>query len=352
MPSWSCAIRLARKVKTAHEANALRWRRGIENYYEIYYLTLNQLSSKTGFWIRYCLHAPIGSGPYLEVWFNCFDGVQPRNSFGVMQRYPLESLSNSQTSFSLHIAHHRLTNGMCQGRLEGKGHSAQWDLRFVPQERPFLHLPESLYAKGKVVAAMLSPHVSTRFDGEISVDGRTIVCEADPGEQSHTWGRQHAPHWLWAHCNFFEDDAEAVMELVCIPKAKDKDSPGPAHVFWIVWKGQRYRLASMLDGSKSENSAFPGTWKLEAESDTTRLRIQIRCRTDDCIEATYADPNGESCYCVHTDLADSDVEVWTRHGDRRSWQLRKNLRSDGTTHAEWGDYFPHEQIKRKVLAIS
>ena len=40
------------------QANALRWTAAVRGYYEVYYLTLNDLARETGCWIRYVVQAP------------------------------------------------------------------------------------------------------------------------------------------------------------------------------------------------------------------------------------------------------------------------------------------------------
>jgi hypothetical protein len=267
------------------EANLLRWTPGMLNCYEIYYLTLNHLRSRTGYWIRYTLHAPAdGLGdPYAEVWFAFYDLTNPDDGFGLAEKYPIDALASSIVPFSVRIGDSVLTNEACQGAVGGAGHAAAWDLRFEPCAKPFLHFPESLYESGDVESAMLSPHFSTSFSGTIEVDGRRIDLTGDPGEQSHTWGRQHPPHWLWCHCNHFTEDPNAAMELVCALPEEGHPASLEAHVLYAKVGGREHRLLSLADGSRSESTASPGSWRLEAEGETVRIEADIRCRPVDLI---------------------------------------------------------------------
>jgi hypothetical protein len=335
------------------EANLLRWTPGMLNCYEIYYLTLNHLRSRTGYWIRYTLHAPAdGLGdPYAEVWFAFYDLTNPDDGFGLAEKYPIDALASSIVPFSVRIGDSVLTNEACQGAVGGAGHAAAWDLRFEPCAKPFLHFPESLYESGDVESAMLSPHFSTSFSGTIEVDGRRIDLTGDPGEQSHTWGRQHPPHWLWCHCNHFTEDPNAAMELVCALPEEGHPASLEAHVLYAKVGGREHRLLSLADGSRSESTASPGSWRLEAEGETVRIEADIRCRPVDLIEAPYVDPNGASAYCVATEVASSTLRVSARAKESAPWQAMVPLHSDGTTHAEWGDFEPHPEVERKVLVI-
>jgi len=335
------------------EANILRWTPDNKNCYEVYYLTLNHLESRTGYWIRYTVHAPAdGVGdPYAEVWFTFFDLNKPEAGFGVARQFPIDAMQSSARPFFLTIGHSTLGNEACWGRVEGGGHSARWDLRFEPCAKPFLHFPEALYGSGQVESAMLSPHFSTTFSGTIQVDGRTFELAGDPGEQSHTWGRQHPPHWLWAHCNSFDDDADAAMELVFSRPEKGHPASLEAHVLFARVGGREHRLLSLLDKSKSKSTSSPGSWQLWAEGATTRIEVAIECRPSDLIEAHYVDPNGASAYCVATEVASAALKVAHRGDVSKKWQPSEPLLSKGTTHVEWGDFEPHPEVERKVSIV-
>jgi hypothetical protein len=335
------------------EANILRWTPEQRDCYEIYYLTLNHLASRTGFWIRYTLHAPVeGRGePYVELWFSYFDLEDPDRGFGLARQYPIDALAHAADPFRVAIGDGELTNQSCSGVLEGGGHSARWELRFEPCAMPFLHFPENLYTSGEVESAMLSPHFSTTFSGSVEVDGRRLSFAGDPGEQSHTWGRRHPPHWLWAHCNAFAEDPDAAMELVVALPEQGHPASFEAHVLYAKVGGREHRLLSLLDGSKSSSVAQPGHWKLFAEGDTLRIEVEIECRPINLIEAHYVDPDGASAYCINTEVASSTLSVSTRTGESDAWTVVGTLSSDGTTHAEWGDYEPHPEVLRKVLVI-
>jgi hypothetical protein len=300
------------------------------------------------------VHAPAdGAGdPYAEVWFSFFDLNKPEARFGVARRFPIGAMQPSSRPFFLTIGNSTLGNDACWGRVEGKGHSARWDLRFEPCEKPFLHFPESLYGSGQVESAMLSPHFSTTFSGTIQVDGRIFELAGDPGQQSHTWGRQHPPHWLWAHCNSFGDDPDAAMELVCSRPEKGHPASLEAHVLFARVGGREHRLLSLLDKSKSKSTASPGSWQLWAEGATTRIEVAIECRPTGLVEAHYVDPNGASAYCVNTEVASAALKVAHRNAVSEGWQQSEPLVSKGTTHVEWGDFEPHPEVERKVLIIS
>ena len=52
------------------EANALRWRPRSGDFYEVWFLTLNSISTGAGAWLRYVLQASdeAPDGAWLELW--------------------------------------------------------------------------------------------------------------------------------------------------------------------------------------------------------------------------------------------------------------------------------------------
>jgi len=137
------------------------------------------------------------------------------------------------------------------------------------------------------------------------------------------------------------------MELVCAPRLGPEDPP-PAHILYLKHRRQEFHLMSLLDGSHSKSKAAPGHWRLRAESRNFRLEAEVRCRLADAVEARYTDPDGAPAYCVDTEVADAEVRAWTRAGQAGQWEPLEPLHSHGTTHAEWGDDAPHEEVDRKV----
>ena len=338
----------------ADEANALRFTGKEDNHYDLYFVTFNDLESETGYWIRYTLYAPLRrlDRTYVEAWFTFFDRRAPEANFGLYERFPLGALEHAAAPFRLAIGPNELTNGVCRGRREGSGHKARWDLRFEPQQVPFLHFPVSVYTTGQVVAALLMTHYDTRFSGTIDVDGRRIELKGAPGEQGHTWGPKHAHHWLWAHCTHFEDSgAPAGLELLSVPAKKDATSKEPAHFVSVQLDGREHRLMSVFDRSKIVNDWRPGLWRIEAEGETLRVVAEVRARLEDLAEGKYTDPDGEEFYCVACEVADLDARVYLRENSGAEWRPARELRSRGTTHAEWGDWFPHPEVATKIIQI-
>lgn len=295
--------------------NHLRWN-GQPGHYEVYYLTLNDRPSATGFWIRYTLEAPLsGHGvPYAELWFGFFDAKDPSENFALRSRQPIATLVETHDPWGLALGSARLTQGTVVGALKSAAHTATWDLSFTSSTGTLRHLPDSLYLSPIAQTKVLSPNPQAFFSGRISVDGRTIELAAEPGCQSHLWGRKHAHAWGWAHCNAFREDPTALVEVLTARLKR-----GPVVLPAITLLQVR---ASALDYDGRSLWQLPlsyGRWEtgrycFGARLPTLRIAGAFRCRLEDMIRADYSDPDGEASYCHNSEVAESHLTIWRRHG--------------------------------------
>src|SRR5437870_5438514 len=126
---------------TPNEANGARFT-GAAGHYEVWYATFSHLPSRTGFWIRYTLEAPLHGEPYAQLWFARFDSRDPSRTFGINRRFPIGTLFRQRDPFRLTIGEAELKNDGMRGTLLGGGHEVSWDLGWRPSDRVHLHLPD------------------------------------------------------------------------------------------------------------------------------------------------------------------------------------------------------------------
>ena len=186
---------------------------GRPSHYEVWYLTLSHLPSRTGFWIRYTLESPrLGDGePYAQLWFARFDGNDPSRTFGVNRRFPAARLTTVAEPFSVTISDSVLRHDGMAGSLDVEAggdpgqapHHVTWNLRWTPSVATHHQLPPLAYL-APVDTRVLSPNLDVAIDGEIVVDGERYELRGAPGGQTHLWGKKHAYSWGWSHCNAFE----------------------------------------------------------------------------------------------------------------------------------------------------
>ena len=348
------------------QANALRWTVATRGCYEVYYLTLNDVASETGYWIRYAVQAPevTEHDAALELWFTFFDRRNPENSLGVFERRPVATLDSRAGPFRLgfdsglvegrRFAPAELRNGLARGELGQGDRRVRWHLEWPAESELILPFPEALYRSGDLPGAMLYPYPATRFTGTIEIGDRRLVIEDAPGQQSHIWGRKHPPHWLWAHCNRFAGDLDGYLEVSCIPASAD--GPAPVHMLIARVHGREVRLISPLDGSLADSDSAPGRWRFAAESERERVELEVSCPLELILEAPYTDPDGSRCFCLHSDLASCRLRLFERagsgrSGSRRRWENVGELDSEGCCHVEWGDWHEHPEIGGRIERV-
>ncbi|MCY3965472.1 MAG: tocopherol cyclase family protein [Acidobacteria bacterium] len=348
------------------QANALRWTAAARGSYEVYYLTLNDLASETGYWIRYVLQAPETTERCAELglWFAFFDRRNPERSFGVFERRPLATLESQATPFRLgfgggpldghNFAPAELGNGLARGGIGQGGRRVRWHLEWPAESELILPFPEGLYSSGDLPGAMIYPYPGTEFAGTIEIGDRRLVIEGAPGEQSHIWGRKHPPHWLWAHCNRFDDDPDGYLEVSCIPASAD--GPPPVHMLIARVRGREVRLIAPLDGSAATSGSVPGRWSFAAESERERVELEVNCPLKLILEAPYIDPDGSSCFCLHSDLASCRLRLLERVGrsgddSEPEWENAGELSSEGWCHVEWGDWHEHPEVDGRIERV-
>lgn len=348
------------------QANALRWTAAARGCYEVYYLTLNDLASETGYWIRYVVQAPeiTERSVELELWFAFFDRRNPERSFGVFERRPLATLESRAAPFRLgfgggpvggrRFEPAELRHGLARGEVGHGGRRVRWHLEWPAESEPVLPFPEALYSSGDLPGAMIYSYPATEFNGTIEIGDRRLVIEDAPGEQSHIWGGKHPPHWLWAHCNRFDDDPAGYLEVSCVPASAD--GPPPVHMLIARVHGREVRLIAPLDGSAATSESVPGRWSFAAESERERIELEVNCPLELILEAPYTDPDGSGCFCLHSDLASCRLRLLERVGrsgddSEPEWENVGEVSSEGCCHVEWGDWHEHPQVDGRIERV-
>src|SRR6266568_914751 len=83
--------------------NVLVWDRQHGGHYEVWYLTFNHVASRTGYWLRYVIEAPLHGAAYAQVWFGYFDGRDPKNNFAMHDTHPVAELADAAEPFRIAI---------------------------------------------------------------------------------------------------------------------------------------------------------------------------------------------------------------------------------------------------------
>lgn len=337
--------------------NTCRWDRTSTGHYEVWYLTVNHRPSQTGYWIRYTIEAPLHGAPYAQTWFAFFDAQHPERTFGIHRTYPVDALvTGTQASpAAVAIGDSRLgprEHGRwgAHGAVAGAGHEATWDLSWPPAATTHRHLPGVMYLRGGLgETTVLSPHLDVPMNGVITVDGRRYELEAEPGGQTHLWGRKHAHTWAWGHCNAFVDRPGAALEALSVQLRRAGRLLPRLTVFTLYLDGQAHRLTGFRHTLRTRGDYGPGYFAFRGRSGRLRIEGRFTCRSEDMVVAPYLDPDGEPSFCANTEIADLQVTVSER-GLLGRWHERERLVAPRCGHFEVaGRQQPAGIVKRHIL---
>lgn len=319
---------------------------GSPGHYEVWYLTGNHQPSQTGFWIRYTLESPLpGCGSaYAQLWFAHFDARDPTRNVALNRKYPIESFTTLSDPFAIAIDEHSLRADRASGHIAGAGHEASWDLQWIPTTHTHRQLPGVMYRFGGLgETTVLTPNLDLAVRGSLAVDGRTFELTGCPAAQTHLWGRKHAFHWAWGHCNSFVGRPGAALELLSVVLRRRGVNLPRLTLFALYLDGRVHRFNefrhTLVTGARIERCrlGFHGRsarWRVEGE---------YSCRPGDMVVAPYVDPDGEPSWCSNTEVADLRVTVFERRGPF-GWREHAQLLAPRCGHFEIGARQRDEQI--------
>jgi len=339
---------------TPLDANRMRWQRQ-KGHYEVWYATLSDVATRTGFWIRYTLEAPKeGHGePYAQLWFARFDSADPTQTFGINKRFPIGQLATEEP-FKVRIGDAELRHDGMRGALAGDGHSAEWDLRWTPAQRTHLMLPAAAYRGGWADTQALCPSLNTAAHGHIVADGVRYALEGAPLGQTHLWGKKHAYAWAWSHCNAFDGERGAALETLTVRLRRGPIVLPRLTLLSLYLDGEDPDLVSFRDFWRlpmARSDYGTGRYQLHAADAQVRIEAEFTCRPEDMMIAEYLDPDGDPAYCHNTECADLRVSLWRRSPFVGRWRPWRTLTATKTAHYEWGARAGDPLVKHRHVTL-
>jgi len=331
------ANKAQRDMIMSEKHNHRRWN-GQPGHYEVWYLTTNHRASETGFWIRYTVEAPLpGKGePEAGLWFAFFDARDPARNLAMRQLLPADAMTATTGPFAVSIGESQLTNGSARGSLAGGGHQARWDLSWRPSPTTHLTLPSLMYRRGGLgETTVLAPNLAVAMSGAITVDDRTFELDAEPGGQTHLWGRKHAYSWAWGHCNAFAGHPGAAIEMLSVRLFRAGRVLPPLTILTLYLDGEVYRFNEFRHVVLNRAEYGTGYFGFSATGPRVRIQGQFSCRPRDMVTAPYVDPDGEPSWCANTEVADLRLSVDRRVGLGR-WHEHAFIEAPRCGHFEVG----------------
>jgi len=270
--------------------------------YEAWYVTVNDPSTRRGFWIRYTTlqtDRAAAAPPHAALWAFGFDHDDPSLNWAGRQVFPLAALESTSRPFTLRLGDAVLGPDGCAGSLMGSRGVARWQLSWRPRDEaafPFLN-PRF---EGLSSVSNIGARPSLAVSGTIELGGRAHTLVDANGGQQHTWGSSHALSWNWGFASGPDFWVDGVTSRV-------RSRLGRVLAATLVGAQvhqETFRCNGILDALRNPGSVAAEGWTARAQLGPRRLEVDIRPRRQDLIGVTYTDPRGGSRYCYHSEVAD------------------------------------------------
>lgn len=283
-----------------------RWR-GRPGRLEVWYTTLTDPATGTGFWLHHELVAPSdGGAPREHGWAAVF----PPGERPVFGRF-----------------------GPYESRLKGTAGQLTWDLTESGGGRPIYTFPRWAWERELLPAAQIVPKPTATYDGVLRFGDRALELRGARGGSAHIYGHGNAKRWVWLHADLGDGD---VCEVVAAVSMRPGLNRLPALPFVRLrmggrdWPGGDPLLAALR---LRADLGLP-TWTVRGRLGDRRIHIQVTQSPEQTVSVDYADPDGAPAVCHNTERADVHIVLSRRTGE--GWEIEREWRLDGTGHAELG----------------
>jgi hypothetical protein len=328
-------------------ANVLQWDGG-PGHYEVYYLSVTDVSSGVGLWIRYTMRSPlIGTGE-CALWFMAMDRDGSR--FARHATYPIEELTAEPDPFRLNLAGADLTDRGMAGSVE----DAAWELLWEPSLPAGEHVHPLLRRAGIAKTILVLSHPDLAVSGTVQFAGRDLVLDGARGGQAHLWGSKHAARWAWAHANDLrsvegEPRPGTYLDGVSVFVSRFGRELGPSTPVVGRFGDHDFRSTSPLHVTRNPSRFGLTSWRLEAREAKRKVIAEVDAPRDSLVGVTYHDPDGDLAYCYNSEVASMRLFIWDRTARGRfGWTLRDTLEADGNAHFEYAQRAPVDGVELLV----
>jgi len=309
-------------------ALAPRWH-GQRPRLEVWYLTLSDPGTDTGFWVHHELISPLSGDPFAHGWAAVFrPHMDP-----VLDRFGPWPVTGGHGASEWWNGGGAVFDPPALHRDSGP---VTWDLRWhddaaVPGP-PLFTFPPWAWEREMLPAAQIVAVPSARFDGWVRV-GRDEVALSPRarGAVSHIYGHGNAQRWGWLHAELGDRDVLEIVSAVSRRPALDRLPPlafVQLRLAGIDWPRDPLVAAPMF----RTRLGLP-TWHVHGTVGRWRLRADITIPDAASVRVAYVDPDGDGATCVNSERADADIVLEHR---RSRWEVAARWTLRATAHAEIG----------------
>jgi hypothetical protein len=294
-----------------------------DNHVESYFLKATDPGGERAIWIKATVFASSTSAasPLAEGWAIAFERKgDERRKTAVKASLPFAESSFGRGELDVRFGGSAsaprlsMEPGRTTGALELRGHSIEWDLRYVGDERPIRPLPFAfMYEAPLPKSKLLTPVPDAVFSGELRVDGERWPVEGWKGMQGHNWGSGHAELYAWCHANAWNEDREFVLEGL---SARVRVGPILSPMTTIVsvrHRGVAYDFNQPIDLLRARGDVTLRRWNFAARSKHARIEGLVEADARDMVGLYYPNPDGPMTYCLNSKLARAHVR-FEAHG--------------------------------------
>jgi hypothetical protein len=301
----------------------LNWTRYLpgqaEGHYESFYQRANHPTRPLGFWIRYTIFSPKGrpEAAIGELWATFFDG-ETGEHVAVKEEYPLAECHFDRQAFSARIRDRLLGPGMLRGTCGSFGNTISWDLTYSGGEAPLLLLPERLYEGRFPKAKSLVGLPLAAYQGELTVNGRTVDVDDWVGSQNHNWGRQHTDYYAFGQVAGFDNAPDSFLEIV---SARLRIGPVRTPLLTplvLRHRGQEHSMISVVRALRAKVRFGYFDWDFASESKAVRIEGRIAAPASAFVGLNYYNPPGGIKHCLNTKIGSCELTVTDKATGARS----------------------------------
>ncbi len=325
------------ELSDAERDNIIKWQ-GQKGFYEVYYIKFNHLSTHTACWLRYTLLVPVKGDPVAELWAIFFDSKNPSENLAFKETHPSAEAEYSKERFYFRIKDAELFHNSARGEIKRGDNFIRWDLYYEPNLKTFYHYPHNYMYKFKLPRTkVLSPNFDIRINGTVKVNDRELICDNEPGQQTHIWGTKHAERWVWANCNSFSNQ-DGVFEGLSARIRLGKVVTPPLTPLYVCYQGREYYMNGLWRAYKNFSSSEVPLWRFSGTSGEYRFDGEAWSEIENFVGVEYTDPDGEKLWCYNTKVANMKIKVYMRG------QEADELRAEGTAALEFVSRERHGRI--------
>jgi hypothetical protein len=291
-----------------------KWR-GAAGRLEVWYTTLTDPRTGTGFWLHTELVAPTdGTAAFVHGWAAVF----PLDAAPTWERFGPGPVGGSVNELS------GATAGM------------SWDLRLVESGGlPLFTFPKYAWERGFLPAAQIVPVPAATYDGTVTVGDQLFSLTGARGASARIYGHGNARRWGWLHADLGDGDVLEVVSAVSV-------RPGlrllpPLSFLQLRVDGRDLPRDPLLGAPLLRASLGLPSWRVHGVIDPLgRRRIDVRVTQDPTrsVAVGYTDPDGATATCHNSEVATAEVRL--EKLGRRGWQLEREWLLDRRAHAEIG----------------